>query len=188
MHNLKPITPLGAETARVDQFSALTIAEVPDRALASLTAREGCKEFREKASAFLGFELPSVGQSAAGSAYAAFWIGPESWMVDAPYGGNEDLARQVKAAVEGSASVVEQTDGWCRFDLSGEATIAVLERLCNADCQQMAVGAVTRTQIHHLGCFMWRQDGVFTVIGPRSSAGSLHHALMQTAQSVCGLD
>lgn len=186
MHNLNPLTPLGAETARIDRLSGLTITEVVDRALVSITTRRGqAEDMRDKARILLGFDLPTVGRAAEGVAHAAFWIGPESWMVDAAYETGADLAYQVKTALGGSASVVEQTDGWCRFDLEGALVVSALERLCNVDCAEMASGAVTRSQIHHLGCFVWRQQNGFSVIGPRSSAGSLHHALMQAAQSVC---
>lgn len=186
MLKLKPITPLGANEARVDRFTGLTIREVTERSLASLTARnDQADATRDKAWSLFGIDLPDIGDSATGNTYSAFWIGPESWMVDAPYAGNEDLARQVKHAMGDSTSVVEQTDGWCRFDIEGDAVNAVLERLCSADSANMSEGAVTRTQIHHLGCFLWRQKNVFAVIGPRSSATSLHHALMQAVQSVC---
>lgn len=186
MLKLKPITPLGADEPRVDCFAGLTITEVTDRALVSLTARnDQADTTRDKAWSLFGIDLPDGGTSAMGNTHSAFWIGPESWMIDAPYEGNEDLARQVKEVMGDCASVVEQTDGWCRFDLGGAAVHAVLERLCNADAARMTEGAVTRTQIHHLGCFLWRQKDGFAVIGPRSSAASLHHALMQAAQSVC---
>lgn len=186
MHNLKPITALGGATAQVDQFDGLMISENPDRALVSMTAREGQGDaVRDKAWPLVKIDLPDVGKSMMATEYCAFWIGPESWMIDAPYAGNTDLAKQVKQAVGDAASVVEQTDGWCRFDLAGTAEVAVLERLCNADAAQMDVGDVTRTQIHHLGCFLWRQDSGFAVIGPRSSAKSLHHALTTAAKSVC---
>jgi len=183
---LKSMTPLGADEARVDRFTGLTITEVTERALVSLTARnDQADAIRDKARGLLGIDLPDIGDSAMGNAHSAFWIGPESWMIDMPYSGNEYLARQVKQAMGDSASVVEQTDGWCRFDLEGATMTSVLERLCNADTANLAEGGVTRTQIHHLGCFLWRQKDGFAVLGPRSSAASLHHALLQAAQSVC---
>lgn len=186
MLKLKPVTPLGADEPRVDHFSGLTITEITGRALVSLTARnEQADVTRDKAWTLFGIDLPDVSVSVVGNTYSALWIGPESWMIDAPYDGHEDLADQVKIALGDAASVVEQTDGWCRFDLDGSAVTAVLERLCNADVTRMQPGDVTRTQIHHLGCFLWCCDGGFAVIGPRSSAKSLHHALTEAAQSVC---
>ncbi len=186
MHNLKAITPLGAFEAQVDNFNGLRIMENPSRALVALTIREGQGDVAGvMASTLLGVELPVVSRSVLSNPFSVFWIGPDSWMIDAEYEGNEDLAHQVKQAMGNTASVVEQTDGWCRFDLEGVAEIAVLERLCNADAACMKAGDVTRTQIHHMGCFLWRQDAGFTVIGPRSSAKSLHHALITAAQSTC---
>jgi len=50
----------------------------------------------------------------------------------------------------------------------------------------MAQGQVTRTRLEHLGCFLIcrTKNSHFSVFGPRSSAGSLHHALTVAATSV----
>lgn len=186
MHELKPITPLGAATARTDEFTGLTICENPDRALASLTARQGHEtELAKAAATLLGHDLPGVGQSQVGTTYTSFWIGPESWMLDAPYAGQESIAGTVKAAVGPTASVVEQTDAWCRFDLTGPGCLDVFERLCNVPIRSMQAGEITRSKIEHLGCFVWCHEAgaSFSVLGPRSSAGSLHHALCTAAKS-----
>lgn len=187
MHDLKAITPLGADTARVDQYDGLTVTENPDRAMASVSARQGQEEaFAKAASALLGADLPAVGQSTSGTAYAAFWIGPDSWMLDAPYAGNELIAADAKAAIGATGSVVEQTDGWCRFDLEGPRCQDVFERLCNVPIRTMQSGEVTRTRLEHLGCFVWchAAGDSYSVIGPRSSAQSIHHAICAMAVSV----
>lgn len=50
--------------------------------------------------------------------------------------------------------------------------------------ERMEPGDVTRTQIHRLGCFIWRVElGGFAVFGPNSSADSLHHALTLAEKS-----
>lgn len=186
MHDLKPITPLGAATARTDKFTGLTIAENPDRALASLTARQGHDaDMAKAAKSLLGYELPGVSQSQIGDPYSAFWIGPDSWMLDAPYVGHERIAATVKTAIGDAASMVEQTDAWCRFDLTGPRCADVFERLCNVPIRTMQAGEITRSQIEHLGCFVWchKAGTSYSILGPRSSAGSLHHALCAAAQS-----
>jgi sarcosine oxidase subunit gamma len=186
MHKLKPITPLGNDTAQVDRIGGLTITENPDRALASLSARLGREgETADKAQAMLGFALPGPGAWAASAGFMAWWMGPDSWMVDADHGSHELLASEIKATVGDAASVVEQTDGWCRFDVEGADCAAMFERLCNVDIRAMAAGAATRTSIEHLGCFLicLEAGAKFAVIGPRSSAGSLHHALVTAAKS-----
>ncbi|MCP4822735.1 MAG: sarcosine oxidase, gamma subunit, partial [Shimia sp.] len=55
MLKLKSITPLGADEARVDRFTDLTITEVTERALVSLTARnDQADAIRDKARGLLG--------------------------------------------------------------------------------------------------------------------------------------
>ncbi|WP_323765473.1 sarcosine oxidase, gamma subunit [Marinovum sp.] len=179
------VTALGGATAQIDDFDGLRISECPDWALASLAARLGREaELAEAAARFLGAGLPEVGCCGGVAPFGVFWIGPEQWMIEAPHASHEDLAAQVKAAVGSAGSVTEQSDGWVRFDLEGVRCHDVLELCCNADSRAMAVGAVTRTRIEHLGCFLIRRGtGHFSVLGPRSSAGSLHHALVGAAKS-----
>lgn len=186
MHKLKATTALGADRPQVDQFDGLTIAERPDFALASLAARQGEEgDCAARASAYLGFELPPVGQGALAAPFSAFWMGPEQWMIAAPHDSHEDLAETLKQAIGDAGSVSEQTDGWCRFDLTGDGLSAVMERLCNVDLTAMAAGDARRVRLEHLGCFIWclEPGQAVAVLGPRSSAASLHHALVAAAKS-----
>lgn len=182
MHKLKPITPLGADAPRVDQIGTLTISEVVDQALASVTAREGKLEALRKA---FPLTLPDVGTSTTQGDFSALWTGPDQWMISANHDQHELLASELKHMVGNTASVVEQTDGWCRFDISGTALCDLMERLSNVPVRTMATGDVIRGTVEHLGAFLWRLDGDrMAVIGPRSSAASLHHALVAAARSV----
>lgn len=188
MHKLKPITPLGGSGPRVDSYAGLTITENPSRALASLSARLGHEaDCAARAQDLIGMPLPAPGQSGIGADFSAIWIGPDSWMIEADHNSHELLAAELKAAVGDSASVVEQTDAWCRFDLAGPAICDVLERLCNVDIRAMRSGAATRCMIHHIGCYLWCHEArtSVSILGPRSSARSLHHALSEIAETVC---
>lgn len=186
MHSLTAITALGETSTHIDTFDGLTIAECPDWSLASLATRNGMeKKLATAASKFLGTALPAAAQCARGGSFTVFWTGPEQWMIEAPHDSHDDLAAQVKAAVTDSGSVTEQTDGWVRFDLEGPRCADVLERLCNANSRKMPSDSVTRTRLEHLGCFLICRTANthFSVIGPRSSARSLHHALVTAAKS-----
>lgn len=187
MHDLIPVTPLGGTAPRIDVVGSVTITENTDRALAYLASRLG----RDEDCARLGAEatgspLPGPGRYAAGAPVSAFWTGPGQWMVIAPLATHEDLAVQLGQRLGDAASVTEQTDGWCGFDVEGALALAVFERLCAVDTAAMEAGRATRTVIDHLGCFLiCHAAGMrFSVLGPRSSAGSLHHALLTTARSV----
>ncbi|MCV6586456.1 MAG: sarcosine oxidase, gamma subunit [Marinibacterium sp.] len=193
MHDLIPLSPLGGAAPQVDMFDGLQIREVTDRALASVAARLGHEAVCQGTlRALIGADLPGPGQSVEGSvqglSYAAFWTAPETWMIDADHGAHELLAQDLAQALGASASVTEQTDGWCRFDLEGARVCDLLERLCAVDVRMMGQGGVTRTALHHIGGYLWCQapGRRFVVLGSRSSARSLHHALVETARSITG--
>ncbi|PCJ04582.1 MAG: sarcosine oxidase, gamma subunit [Rhodobacteraceae bacterium] len=187
MHRLKAITPLGGTSPQIDRFDGLVISENVDRALASVAARQG-QDVACSAAVLdqLRLPLPKPGKWSVEAAYMAWWMGPDLWMVDADHTDHELLAVNVKRAVGGTGSVAEQTDGWCRFDVSGVRVLDVLERLCNLNLRAGEAGDAHRAVIEHLGCFVLclETGRKYAVIGPRSSAGSLHHALLTTAQSV----
>ncbi|WP_300072453.1 sarcosine oxidase subunit gamma [uncultured Ruegeria sp.] len=178
MHDLAAITALGGSEPRVDTVADVTCTEVPDVALASVAARSSQETKAQKAlTKLIGVTTPDIGRFA-GDPVSAFWTGPDQWMVEAPFETHEDLAQQVKDAVGDTASVTEQTDAWTRFDLNGTRVLAVLELLCPLNARKMAEGDAARAAIHHLGCFvLCHSPDAFSVYGPRSSAGSLHHAI-----------
>ena len=180
MHNLTPITALGGTTLRVDTVAGLSLTEKPDLALASVAARVGHETVCAKHLAdLLGATAPGPGKACLRDPEAAFWVGPDQWMVGAPFATHEDLAAQLVARFGETASITEQTDAWVAFDLRGDGMEAVMELLCPLNIRAMQTGDATRTSIHHLGCFVIRRDPAewVRILGPRSSAGSLHHAI-----------
>jgi methylglutamate dehydrogenase subunit D len=184
VHDLTPITALGGKTAQVHTIGGVTGTEVPDVALASYSSRLGKGE---EAAAILkehlGVSPPAAGKSA-NATLSAFWMGPEQWMVEAPFEEFENIAQTLALAARDVASVTEQTDAWTRFDLSGDGVLDVLELLVAIDTRRMEAGDATRGSIHHLGCFVTcAAPGHFQIYGPRASAASLHHAILTAMNS-----
>ena len=187
MHDLAPITPLGGTDARSDRVGSVTITEVADRALASLACRLGQEAaFDSAARALFGCGLPEPGQSVTAGDWVLIWTGPGQWFVEAPFATHEDIAARLKSAFGAAASVTEQSDAWAPFDLSGEGVLAVMERLVPVDTTMMETGSATRTVVEHIGCHVICREAAqrFTVMGARSFAASLHHALVAAARSV----
>ncbi len=184
MLDLVAITALGGSEPQVDTVGGITCREVPGVALASVAARMGQETKASKALAkLIGASAPDIGQHA-GDPVTAFWAGPDQWMIEAPFDSHEELTDQVKSALGDTASVTEQTDGWTRFDLNGDQIPAVLELLSMLDLRKIDAGSVARCSIHHIGCFvLCRSDESFSIYGPRSSAGSLHHAIVTAMRS-----
>lgn len=186
-HRLKALTPLAQARPVIRSVGRITIAENPDIALASLAQRRGREaDFTARAEALLGLPLPAPGHAAQAGDWGAIWTAPGQWFIEAPFATHEDIAARVKEAVGETASVTEQTDAWVRFDITGRDAIPMFERLSAIDIHAMQAGQATRSLIEHLGCYViCREAGSrYSVLGMRSAAASLHHALIQAAESV----
>ena len=181
---LAALTPLGHADPKTVTIGPFTIAERVDGALASLAARRGREQDVRKAAKGAGIPLPEPGRHATAT-FAAFWLAPEMWMVEAPFATHADIRAHLLAIFGDAASITEQTDAWLRLDLSGASLPSLMERLCNVDLVRVTDGAATRTVIDHLGCYLIKHGpGKATLYGPRSSAQTLHHALTVAAKSL----
>jgi heterotetrameric sarcosine oxidase gamma subunit len=179
--DLIPTTALGATLARAQVFGALTLRENPGLALASLGVQRDAAQ-----PVPMGLVLPGPGGWAAGQGISAFWTGPGQWMIEAEGRAEEDFAGALQATVP-EAAVTEQTDGFVVFELTstagGAPICAMLEKLVNLDAQAFAPGAATRTGLEHMSVFVIRRaEHQCAVIGMRSFAGSLWHALSTAAE------
>ena len=180
---LKALTALGAQEPLVATVGPLTITERADVALASVAARRG-QDLTSPARA-AGVPLPGPLRHAEGETYGAFWVAPEMWFVTAPFASHEDIAGHMQAVFGAAASVTEQTDAWVILDLAAKDLAAVLERLCNVDFRAAPADHATRTVIDHLGVYLIKQGpGAARILGPRSSAESLVHALKVAAAAI----
>ncbi len=187
MHDLRPQTALGDATPQCDRIGGFQIEEMANIALTSVAARQGQEApCADALHAFLGAKAPDIAWAVFADPVSAFWMATDQWMLFAPFETHEDLAKMAKDKLGKTASVTEQTDAWVIFDVTGDAVSDLFERLCPAPVRQMRKGCTQRTTIEHLGCFVLCRDPGhrITVFGPRSAAGSLHHALVTAAHSV----
>jgi len=160
------------------RLGALLLRDTPDLALASLALLRGAAQ-----PAPFGLVLPGPGGWIASGTAAAFWTGPDQWMIEAAGRASGDFAAALAAAAPGCA-VTEQTDGWAGFDFEGPAAAIdrLIERLVNIDPGQLAPGRATRTGLHHMGVFVIRRaPDILGVLVGRSFAASLRHALETAA-------
>ena len=184
MPNLTAVSPLGFTTPHKDTVGAYTISEVADRAMASVTARkESAAAVKNILAKILNQPAPEAGGFCAGE-IEAFWIGQSQWMLAAAFDEYEDIVASFAGTFKGKASLTEQTDGWCRFAINGPNLERLCSLLCAIDMRGFIAGKSARTTIEHIGCFILRYtDDQIHIIGPRSSAASLHHAISAAAKS-----
>lgn len=180
---LRPRSALGRSFLAADTIGPVTITESTDWALASLAPRRGREAELAERAGTAGLPLPRPGQAAGGQPWSAFWAGPDIWLIEAPLATHDDIVAVLAPIVADTASLTEQTDAWVRLELAG-ALPPLLERLCNLDLARFPPGSATRTVIEHVGVHAIRRaPDRLTLLGPRSSAGSLHHALLAAARS-----
>ena len=186
-HLLAPLTALRKDTPVVEIIGGISLRESPNLAITSLAARKDHgEELHSKLQAVAGIHLPSPGKAIFADDVTVIWTGVNQWFLLAPLSDRPDYAAEIKNIVKDTASVTEQTDGWVIFDVTGDNLIPLLERICNLNTKGMSAGDATRCVIEHLGCLIiCRESGTnFTILGPRSSAASLHHSLVTAAKSI----
>lgn len=182
---LHTMTALGHRVPQTIEIGPFRITDRFDVALASLAIRKGRDKDVAKIAKAAKLPLPDPARALGGAPYAAFWVAPGMWFVEAPFSTHEDIAAILKAAFGDAASITEQTDAWTRFDISAPALQPLIERLSNIDFAACPVGFAGRTVIEHTGCYLIRRaEDEITLYGPRSSALSLLHAVETAARSV----
>ena len=181
---LHAVSPLGFTTPHKDMVGAYAISEVTDRAMVSVTARKNCgAAVTTILTKILKQPAPKVGSYCAGE-IEAFWTAQSQWMLAAAFDEYEDIVASFASTFKGKASLTEQTDGWCRFAINGPNLERLFSLLCAIDMRGFIAGKSARTTIEHIGCFVLRYtDDQIHIIGPRSSAASLHHAISAAAKS-----
>lgn len=180
MTDLSPVTALGDSAPRCARFGALTLSENTGLALASLALRKG-----QAVPAPFGLALPDVARAVSSGSYGAFWIGRGQWMIEGEGLAETDFAAALQAQVPGY-TVTEQTDGFVAVEIVSDSGGAPLERLLsrlvNIDLKTLEPGCCLRTGLEHMSVFLIRRsDTRLAVIGMRSLAGSLWHALSNAA-------
>lgn len=178
MPDLQPLCALGAPTPKTTRFGPLTLTENADLALASLALRRGAGT--------PSLPLPRPGEWTQTDGIAVFWTGPDQWMVEGPGRAADDFAADIAVRAPG-CSITEQTDGFVAFEITSDAGAepirSLLEKLVNVDAHRFTAGHATRTGFHHMSVFVIRRaDDQLAVLGMRSAAGTIWHALTEGAE------
>ncbi|MDG1432317.1 MAG: sarcosine oxidase subunit gamma [Paracoccaceae bacterium] len=185
MHNLTASTSLGGANPASETIGQMTVSEVPFTALASVSARLGGEEHTTQIlKTFSECDAPGPNKMSSSSDINCFWTGQDQWMISAPMESHELMASDLDKLAAGKASVTEQSGGWVQFDVSGSDLNDMFERLCALPIRHMGKGDANRTRIEQIGCFVLHHGDRISVLGPRSSAGSLYHALLTCAKSI----
>lgn len=181
MHDLAPTTALAETRAARVVLGPVTLAENPGIALASVALRKGSDSLALEN--FLGQAAPDIASACFGPSCDAFWLGPDSWMLEAPDKSRVPLDQALRAALGAQASITDQTGAWARFDITGQRGPALFERLCNLDLHAAPTGLSRRSVIGHVGCQIVLRADRISVYVPRSYARDVFDTVITAARA-----
>lgn len=172
--------------------ATVTLVEMPARHAVLIMAHQGkADEVRRRAAEQLGFPLPSTPTRAQGAAAEVIWSGPSQWLVMSNASDAAARLETLANAVKGYASVSEQTDARIIVRLAGKGARRTLMKLVTIDMHEAAfpVATAAMTPVAHIAAHLWRlpdADGapVYEIAAPRSSIGSLWHAVIAAASEL----
>lgn len=155
--------------------------------IASLAATKGKKDALAAAiRSTYGADLPQRPGRVESAGVAFVWAGPDQWLAIAERGqNNRDLDVELKAALAGSASVVDLSDGRVVLRISGDRARDVLVKGVPVDLHPRAFrpGDVAITHASHIGVILWQVDEkpTYELAMFRSYADSFAHWLFDSA-------
>ena len=183
---LKPLNALGGYDLERSSFNGIEISEKYLNSLASI----GCsgpllKNLSKKLKSTFDIEVPGPGKSVASQKVRVSWTAQGQWFIesDKVFPQGFDIYLLEKLGKE--FAITDQSDGWVKFSLSGDNLLKALEKCIMLDLYKMVGGAFSRCSLEHIGVYLLceRNKKDFLIYGPRSSAKSLHHALIQASIS-----
>ncbi len=155
-------------------------------AIVQVQARRG--RGAEAAAAFqaqFGSALPAPGRFVHTTNASAVCIGPDTWLVTAPFVSEGALAQRLESALSGIAAITDQSHGKTALRISGEKARAMLEKGCRVDLhpRSFGVGSAAVTPIDHVTVVLAQTDEAPTyyLIAPSTLVRSLLDFLTASA-------
>ncbi len=132
-----------------------------------------------------GGPLPPPGRFSRTAEVSAVSIGPDTWLVTAPFVTEGALASRVETALAGLAAITDQSHGKTALRISGEKSRAMLEKGCRVDLhpRSFGVGSAAVTPIDHVTVVLAQTDEAPTyyLIAPSTLVRSLLDFLTASA-------
>ncbi len=184
--SLAPRSPLdGIRLAIADT----TIAEVTGWAVVAVSAKSGSEAALEQALArAYRTTWPEPGTSSLSADGDAMLVGLRRDQILILREDTELRCEQAIADFVGrSGYCTDQSDGWVQLLLAGTLAVAALERIAMIDLHidRFPVGTIAQTVMDHVDVIVVRREPArFLLLGARSSARSLLHAVETSVRNV----
>ncbi len=173
-----PLVRFGSEP-RLGVSERLTVSERPFLGNLNLRGSPRSQPFSRACNSGLGYSLPrKPNTSAANQDSAAFWLGPEEWLILTPPDQQGGLAARLETALGGRHFALNDVSaGHTVVALSGEAAPEVIRRGCGIDVHAKAfkVGHCAQTAFARTGLLLskWSGSPSFELVIRRSFADYL---------------
>ncbi len=163
----------------VDPVRAKTdfVALLPDRAMVQIVCAPECRsDIRDRVSANFGCDLPEKPSLVAGNGFEFAWTGPGRWLAMGG-GAPETCMARFSVALADTASLVDVSDAYATFRLTGPGATEALTKLVPIDLGPSAFrpSAVALTHIAHVAVIVIQRgpEPVFDILPPRSFAAAI---------------
>jgi heterotetrameric sarcosine oxidase gamma subunit len=146
---------------RADGEAGSLIAERPSLTLKQVSARRGkTREILERVRGALGLEIEDASKRVALDGLAVMGTAPGQWLAAAEGPTGADLLTRMVRAVDGLATVVDQSDAKAILRLWGARARDVLAKGCPLDLHERAFrpNDTAVTQIALIPCQLWQLD------------------------------
>lgn len=136
-----------------------------DMSLVHVAARKGRLDaLKQIVQDRYGVALPREQRFVTGANTSFAWAGADQWLAIAPDPDKRDLEFELRDLLNGTASVVDQTDGRSVVRISGTKARDVLSKGLPIDLHPSVFqpGQVAITHVSHIGAIFWQVDAVPT--------------------------
>lgn len=184
-----PLARFG-EPPLLQHEQGLSVAERPFLGHVSLRGNPRSQPFLRACAEVLGYDLPrKPNTTEANGGSAAFWLGPEEWLILTPPDGSSPLLAQLDGALEGRFYAANDLSaGQTVVSLSGPSAPEVLRRGCGLDVHPKAfeVGQCAQTAFAKTSVLLckWEATPRFELVIRRSFAEYLWLWLTHTLRAL----
>ena len=185
--NLKALTPFGMEKLQKSFINGININEEEIKALASIACSPSMYNLlSRKLKATFSMQTPSSGHSIFKYNNRLSWTAQGQWFLESAKTFDQGFDLYLKENLGKEFAITDQTHGWIKFSLSGSFVLKALEKCIMLDVHEMTTGAFNRCALEHIGVYILchKAKYKFSIYGPRSSAQSLYHSLIQAIKSI----
>jgi sarcosine oxidase subunit gamma len=183
------VDPFAARVAALPTGAGdVAIADRPGLGMATVMARAGGDVAGRIREAFR-LELPAGPRSASAGGLTMVGTGPSTWLA-VQERASPDWADELAAALDGVASVADQSSGYAVLRVAGAGARRMMSRgpFLDFDPARFGAGDAAVTLIAHMGAIVWQVDDTptYDIAVFRSYAGSFWHWIETAAEGFGG--